>query len=110
MSPLPYIIGAVCGIPIVYLAFTKWIRPKPLPGIPHFPITSFWGDIPRVVEDMRIHGTIFDGKGLMAEAFRTGVPMWQMFIGPSSKWVAVADAQELEDALNRGPRSKAIDQ
>ncbi|KIO25299.1 hypothetical protein M407DRAFT_25415 [Tulasnella calospora MUT 4182] len=110
MSPLPYVVGAACGIPLVYVVLTKWIRPKPLPGIPHFPITSFWGDIPRVANDIRTHGTIFDGKGFMVEAFRSGASMWQMFVGPSAKWVAVADAQELEDALNRGPRSKAIDQ
>ncbi|KAG8899757.1 hypothetical protein FRC01_010387, partial [Tulasnella sp. 417] len=110
MSFLPYMIGTVCGIPLVYLGITKWIRPKPLPGIPHFPITSFWGDIPRVANDMRTHGTIFDGKGFMVEAFQSGAPMWQMFVGPTAKWVAVADAQELEDAMTRPPRSRALDQ
>lgn len=34
----------------------------------------------------------------------------QMFVGPSTKWVAVADAQEIEDTLNRATRSRAVDQ
>ncbi|KAG8915337.1 Hsp70 suppressor, GTPase facilitates ribosomal subunit dissociation [Tulasnella sp. 408] len=110
MSPSPYIISAVCGIPLIYLALTKWIRPKPLPGIPHFAITSFWGDIPRMARDIRTEGTIFDGKGFMAEAFQTGAPIWQMFIGPSTKMVAIADAQEIEDFLNKATRSRAVDQ
>ncbi|KAG8965600.1 hypothetical protein FRC05_003194 [Tulasnella sp. 425] len=110
MSSLPYIVSAVCGIPLIYLALAKWIRPKPLPGIPHFPITSFWGDIPRVAKDMRTQGTIFDGTGFMAEAFESGAPLWQMFVGPSTKWVVVADAQEIEDTLNRATRSRAVDQ
>ncbi|KIO21435.1 hypothetical protein M407DRAFT_28957 [Tulasnella calospora MUT 4182] len=110
MSPLPYLIGTVCGLPLAYLALAKWVRPKPLPGIPHFPITSFWGDIPRMAKDMRTEGTIFDGKGLLAEAFQSAAPIWQMFVGPSTKMVAVADAQEMEDFLNRATRSRAVDQ
>ncbi|KIO21433.1 hypothetical protein M407DRAFT_28954 [Tulasnella calospora MUT 4182] len=110
MSPLPYLIGAVCGLPFAYLALAKWIRPKPLPGIPHFPVTSFWGDIPRMARDMRTEGTIFDGKGFLAEAFQSAAPIWQMFVGPSTKMVVVADAQEMEDFLNRATRSRAVDQ
>ncbi|KAG8924677.1 hypothetical protein FRC01_011193 [Tulasnella sp. 417] len=68
MNSHPYLLGAACAAPVLYLAFAKWARPKPIPGIPHYPIASILGDIPRVTEDMRVYGNIFDGGGFYNEA------------------------------------------
>ncbi|KAG8910750.1 hypothetical protein FRC01_006150 [Tulasnella sp. 417] len=110
MTSHPYLLGAACAAPVLYLACAKWARPKPIPGIPHYPITSLLGDIPRVTEDMRVYGNIFDGGGFYNEAFKTGAPIWQLFVGPFDKWVGFADAQEMEDILNRATRTRAVDQ
>ncbi|KIO33746.1 hypothetical protein M407DRAFT_17357 [Tulasnella calospora MUT 4182] len=110
MSSHPYLLGAACATPLLYLAITKWARPKPIPGIAHYPITSLLGDIPRVTEDMRVYGNIFDDGGFYNAAFKTGAPIWQLFVGPFDKWVGFADAQEMEDVLNRATRTRAVDQ
>ncbi|KAG8910235.1 hypothetical protein FRC01_006448 [Tulasnella sp. 417] len=110
MSSHPYLLSAACAVPLIYLALDKWVRPKPIPGIPHYPITSFWGDIPKLTEDMRKYGNIFDENAFYGAAFKAGNPMWQMLVGPVDRWVGFADAQEMEDFLNRAVRSRAVDQ
>lgn len=35
---------------------------------------------------------------------------YQMLVGPVDKWVGFADAQEMEDVLNRAVRARAVDQ
>ncbi|KAG9018278.1 hypothetical protein FRB90_011678 [Tulasnella sp. 427] len=110
MSSHPYLLGVICALPLAYLALAKWARPKPIPLIPHYPISSFWGDIPRLTDDMRKHGNIFDGDAFYGAAFKTGAPIWQLFVGPFDKWVGFADAQEMEDILNRATRTRAVDQ
>ncbi|KAG8941443.1 hypothetical protein FRC00_012366 [Tulasnella sp. 408] len=59
---------------------------------------------------MRVYGNIFDDGGFYNEAFKTGAAIWQLFVGPFDKWVGFADAQEMEDILNRATRTRAVDQ
>ena len=43
---------AVVAVAILFLfgLFYKWLSPKPIPGVPHNPITSIWGDIPEITK------------------------------------------------------------
>ncbi|KAG8908011.1 hypothetical protein FRC01_007524 [Tulasnella sp. 417] len=86
----------------------KWVRPKPLPGIPHHPITSFWGDLPAMAAAAKKHGTIYELGSFFDQSMRELGPVFQIFIGPFSKTIVIADPQEIED-LHLRERSKFID-
>ncbi|KAG8919817.1 hypothetical protein FRC02_001350 [Tulasnella sp. 418] len=85
-------------------AIRHWLYPKPIDGIPHFPITSILGDVPAMREAAK-------KKGEMVSFFSKGVnelgPIFQLFLGTSTL-VIVADAQEIEDLQLRS-RAKALD-
>ncbi|KAG8978705.1 hypothetical protein FRC05_009978 [Tulasnella sp. 425] len=102
--------AATCSIPLVSLAILKWVRPKPIPGIPHYPITSFWGDIPKIKEDTEKYGTVVENGSIFRRALEGGQPIFQILIGPFSKLVLLAEAQELDDFMTRATKSRAIDQ
>ncbi|KAJ1304877.1 hypothetical protein OPQ81_006011 [Rhizoctonia solani] len=42
-------VALVVSVLLVYFAYS-WLSPKPIPGIPHNPISSVWGDIPAITE------------------------------------------------------------
>ncbi|KAG9018268.1 hypothetical protein FRB90_011668 [Tulasnella sp. 427] len=86
----------------------KWIRPKPLPGIPHHPITSFWGDLPAMAKAAKEYGTIYEHGSFFEQSMRELGPVFQIFIGPFSKTIVITDPQEIED-LHLRERSKFID-
>lgn len=56
----------------------KLIRPKPLPGIPHHPITSFWGDLPRMAAAAKEHGTIYELGSFFEQSMRELGPVFQV--------------------------------
>ncbi|KAJ1303773.1 hypothetical protein OPQ81_008196 [Rhizoctonia solani] len=47
---LTNLLGAVIGSAVLARIVYSWLIPKPIPGIPHNPITSIWGDIPAIVK------------------------------------------------------------
>ena len=63
--------AAVVAVPFLGLLYTS-LLPKPIPGVPHNPVTSIWGDIPQIkrategrsfgehlAEEINKHGLIF---------------------------------------------------
>ncbi|KAH7334114.1 hypothetical protein B0J17DRAFT_124574 [Rhizoctonia solani] len=45
-NALALVIGCSLLAPLVY----SWMIPKPIPGVPHNPITSIWGDVPAIIQ------------------------------------------------------------
>lgn len=76
-------ITLICIIGLLSITFllVRRIRPTPVGGIPHFPITSFWGDIPRMASDTAKYGNPFDGNGLICEGVRSLGPVFQVSRG-----------------------------
>lgn len=45
--------GAIALLVIVVTLIYYWLFPKPLPGIPHNPVTSLLGDIPDIKKALK---------------------------------------------------------
>ncbi|KAG8700977.1 hypothetical protein FRC11_012524, partial [Ceratobasidium sp. 423] len=54
-NTLAVVVGSAVVTRIVY----SWLTPKPIPNIPHNPITSIWGDIPAIVKASKEGGKHF---------------------------------------------------
>ncbi|CAE6509741.1 unnamed protein product [Rhizoctonia solani] len=80
-----------------------WILPRPLPDIPHNPITSLLGDVPAIAQYEK------DGKGVFTDfiAHLTAIhgPILQILL-PRRRIVVVADRVEAERIILSG---KAVD-
>lgn len=68
---------ALGSLPLV-IFIKQWFRPKPIPGIPHFPITSIWGDIPAMDKDIKERGTFMEVGGLAEKAVHELGPIFQV--------------------------------
>lgn len=80
MSPTVF---SLVVLAISTVAFLKrWIRPKPLPGIPHYPVTSVLGDLPAVKQDMQLHGHFFEEQAIGAKAINELGPVFQVGSNP----------------------------
>lgn len=73
-----YVLLALGSAPIFYFIIAPKLRIKPIPGIPHHPITSFWGDIPRLASDTEKFGTIFDGDAIVPTGVKALGPIFQV--------------------------------
>ncbi|KAG8934296.1 hypothetical protein FRC02_010250 [Tulasnella sp. 418] len=81
------------------------LYPKPLPGIPHPPFTTIWGNIPELGEAIKTHQAL-SGPFFERYARELG-PIYQTMIGPNPM-VILSDPVEIEDMLLRA-RSKSLD-
>ena len=65
----------ITAVPLLRLSYTS-LLPKPIPGVPHNPITSIWGDAPQLAvatkdktfseylaDEVKKHGPIFQVSG-----------------------------------------------
>jgi hypothetical protein len=97
---------------------SKWLKPRAIPGIPHHPITSIWGDLPALGKERDKYGSPFEpGAFFSASHERLGplyqvsahgcIDTWvtqdalQVFFGPFRSGVLLNDPQECEDLLLR---------
>ncbi|KAG8894578.1 hypothetical protein FRB99_001131 [Tulasnella sp. 403] len=96
-------------MPVLLYLTTRFLRPKPLPGIPHYPVTSFFGDIMALGTDAVKYGTPFSEGAFFWTSVEKLGPIYQVFMGPlQPSTVVLADAQEIEDVLLRS-RNKSMD-
>ncbi|KAG8904273.1 hypothetical protein FRB99_001976 [Tulasnella sp. 403] len=108
VEPTGTLFTVVCSVPVLFYVTKRLLRPRPLPGIPHHPITSPLGDFWSLAADTAEYGTPFDeGSFFWTSAEKLG-PVFQVLMGPFTPAVVVADAQEMEDVLLRS-RSKSLD-
>lgn len=77
LVPTAVILVALAGIPLALL-IKQWLTPKPLPGIPHYPITSFLGDIHAIARDNEKYGDFLDDEGLGTRAIHELGPVYQV--------------------------------
>ncbi|CAE6466128.1 unnamed protein product [Rhizoctonia solani] len=71
----------------------SWLLPKPIPDIPHNPITSILGDIPAFTHDKKNGNRLF--SNFVADMIKTHGPISQIFFG-WHRIVIVADKEEAE--------------
>lgn len=103
-------------------------KPRPVQGIPHYPVTSILGDIPKLLPLMWHYGSIFeyrDGDDFFSTTTRKLGPFFQvrgahrtcsvltelasqLLVGPFFNVVVLTDSKEIEDAILRS-RSKFLD-
>ncbi|QRV94360.1 cytochrome P450 family protein [Ceratobasidium sp. AG-Ba] len=94
--------GALVVVAVFWTIY-RWLKPKPIPGFPHNPITSIFGDIPELVRLMKDEQlSLVDYVTLLVE--RHG-PAVQFFVGKSVT-LLVADHAEIDRLYLRG---KSID-
>ncbi|QRW08561.1 cytochrome P450 family protein [Ceratobasidium sp. AG-Ba] len=97
------LVAGALAVAVSFWAIYRWLKPKPIPGFPHNPITSIFGDIPefiRLMKDEQL--SLVDYVALLVE--RHG-PAVQFFIGKSVT-LLVADHAEIDRLYLRG---KSID-
>nr|AVZ23856.1 cytochrome P450 [Thanatephorus cucumeris]QDJ74242.1 cytochrome P450-2 [Thanatephorus cucumeris] len=85
--------GLVVGSALLIQLVHSWLRPRPIPNIPHNPITSFLGDIPAISRAGK------NGDGLFADfvahTVSTHGPISQILLG-WHRLVIVNDKAEME--------------
>lgn len=115
----------VVAVLFVRLAYMR-LLPKPIPGVPHNPITGIWGDIPKITrvtkektfgdyiaDEAREHGSLFQVSTSRSRACRSSPPVAvlktallstariKILIG-RHPIVVVSDRMEAERILLRG--------
>ncbi|KAG9101805.1 hypothetical protein FRC06_002590 [Ceratobasidium sp. 370] len=82
-----------------------WLLPKPIPHIPHNPITSIWGDVPDIMRFTE------DGKRTFADYIAEFVdkhgPLCQVMVG-RNPMVLVAERAEIERVVLRGKNTDQL--
>ncbi|CAE6423362.1 unnamed protein product [Rhizoctonia solani] len=90
--------GLVVGSALLIQLVHSWLRPRPIPNIPHNPITSFLGDIPAISRAGK------NGDGLFADFVAHTVsihgPISQILLG-WHRLVIVNDKAEMERIILR---------
>ncbi|KDN33047.1 hypothetical protein RSAG8_13865, partial [Rhizoctonia solani AG-8 WAC10335] len=101
MSSAIYLIStAVLAASIMLVPFAySWLSPKPLPGIPHNPITSIWGDIPAITEATKDGRKTF--SDYVADVVAEHGSLLQILIGRNPV-VVISDRKEMERLLLGG--------
>ncbi|KAF8597480.1 hypothetical protein BDV93DRAFT_369811 [Ceratobasidium sp. AG-I] len=90
----------ITTVPLFRLFYT-FLLPKPIPGVPHNPITSILGDVPlitRATKDKTF------GEHLADEVNKHG-PIFQMFLG-WHKMLVLSDREEVERILVYGKNTE----
>ncbi|CAE6509727.1 unnamed protein product [Rhizoctonia solani] len=101
MSGTAYsIVAAVLTALVLFVRFAyRWLSPKPIPGIPHDPITSIWGDIPAIAEATSDGWTTF--SDYVAKVVAKHGSLLQILIG-RNPIVVISDRKEMERLLLGG--------
>ncbi|KDN35291.1 hypothetical protein RSAG8_11726, partial [Rhizoctonia solani AG-8 WAC10335] len=95
----PKAVAGVIGIVLLVRLGYSCLWPKPIPTIPHNPITSIWGDIPAIAKaDKEDKVSFVEFLGDMA---RIHGPISQVLIGPQVM-VIISDRRETERILIEG--------
>ncbi|KAG8697216.1 hypothetical protein FRC08_006668 [Ceratobasidium sp. 394] len=81
-----------------------WLLPKPIPNIPHNPITSIWGDVPDIMRFTE-GGKVF--ADYVAEFVDKHGPLCQVMVG-RSPMVLVAERAEIERVVLRGKNTDQL--
>ncbi|EUC59461.1 cytochrome P450 family protein [Rhizoctonia solani AG-3 Rhs1AP] len=89
-------VAVVIGSALLIRLGYSWLWPEPIPGIPHNPITSIWGDIPAIIKADREDKMSFV-EFLAHMAKKHGV-ICQVLVGRQSL-VIVSDRKEMERIL-----------
>lgn len=111
----------VAAVPLFQIFYTS-LLPKPIPGVPHNPVTSIWGDIPQIIkvskhktfgehlaDEVEKHGPIFQVRIsylLSWGSILTRVLHRKMIMG-RRKFVVLSDHAEVERILVHG---KSVEQ
>ncbi|CAE6523753.1 unnamed protein product [Rhizoctonia solani] len=90
--------GAIGVVLLIRLGYS-WLWPKPIPTIPHNPITSIWGDIPAIAKANKEDKVSF--VEFLGDMVKTHGPISQVLIGPQVM-VIVSDIRETERILIEG--------
>ncbi|KAG9121035.1 hypothetical protein FRC07_003183 [Ceratobasidium sp. 392] len=81
-----------------------WLQPKPIPNIPHNPITSIWGDVPDIMSSAK------EGKAFtdyIADLINKHGPLCQVMMG-RTPIVLVADKSEMERIVLKGKNTDQL--
>ncbi|KAF8599423.1 cytochrome P450 [Ceratobasidium sp. AG-I] len=87
---------SIIAVPLLQLSYTS-LLPKPIPGVPHNPITSIWGDAPQIT---RVTKEKTFSEHVVDEVNKHG-PIFQMFLGGQTL-VVLSDQLEVERILAHG--------
>ncbi|KAG8768912.1 hypothetical protein FRC12_005279, partial [Ceratobasidium sp. 428] len=88
---------------LTYFAYL-WLKPKPIPNIPHNPITSIWGDILDIVRFTK-DGKVF--SDYVQDFVQQHGPLCQIMIG-RTPMVLVAERAEIERVVLRGKNTDQL--
>ncbi|KAG8702892.1 hypothetical protein FRC09_004478 [Ceratobasidium sp. 395] len=88
---------------LTYFAYL-WLKPKPIPNIPHNPITSIWGDIFDIVRFTK-DGKVF--SDYVQDFVQQHGPLCQIMIG-RTPMVLVAEGAEIERVVLRGKNTDQL--
>ncbi|CAE6443891.1 unnamed protein product [Rhizoctonia solani] len=92
-------VALVFGTALLVRLGYSWLWPKPIPGIPHNPIASIWGDMAAISKAKKENNMTFvDFLGHMVKVHG---PISQVLIGPQVM-VIVSDRREMERMLIEG--------
>ena len=58
--------------------FAKWLKPRALPGIPHYPVTSIWGDLPALGKERDQYGSPFEPGAFFSASHERLGPLYQV--------------------------------
>ncbi|KAF8598830.1 cytochrome P450 [Ceratobasidium sp. AG-I] len=90
------VMAVISGVPLLRL-FYRSLLPKPIPGVPHDPVVSIRGDLPRI---MMVTAEKTFGEYLADQITKLG-PIFQIFL-VWDKIVVVSDHAEVERLLVYG--------
>ena len=93
-------IGLLVALAVATAAIVvKWrFRPHPVPGIPHHPITSIWGDMPALGQSISKHGAAFEPGAFFDESYKKFGPVFQV----SDTEGADCPSQSLQRSVSSG--------
>ncbi|CAE6402677.1 unnamed protein product [Rhizoctonia solani] len=89
---------ALASVLVMRLSYS-WLLPKPIPGIPHNPVTSILGDIPAFTHDKKNGNKLF--SSFVADMVRTHGPISQILFG-WHRIIVIADRDEAERISSGG--------
>ncbi|KAF8597491.1 cytochrome P450 [Ceratobasidium sp. AG-I] len=90
----------IAAVPLFRLFYTS-LLPKPIPGVPHNPITGIWGDIPQITRATK-EKTFCEH---LADEVNKHGPIFQVLLG-KHKIVVLSDHAEVERIMVRGKNTE----
>ncbi|CUA76949.1 Putative cytochrome P450 CYP13A10 [Caenorhabditis elegans] [Rhizoctonia solani] len=89
-------VAVVIGSALLIRLGYAWLWPKPIPGIPHNPVTSIWGDVPAIIKADKEDKMSF--VEFLAHMAKKHGSICQVLVGRQSL-VIVSDRKEMERIL-----------